>query len=221
MTTAAHTKQQDNIYQAYAEGILGDILYAEEHYKDAADHYGKALKTYESHVKSATGPESIVLVAAVQLISYVALNNPEHDLLIQYSCRRALAMTEKLLGPESTDTADCMFNLATANMIKNDTGRGTEGLLLRALQIYQNDSSRQNNQSLHAKAKKGAFDVMAQMYIRRKEYQNAKKSLHRIVGMVDAGFLQGDGIIRELKTLGALYMVIRSTLLKTFSNQLS
>ena len=210
MITAGHTKQQDNIYQAYAEGILGDILYAEEQYKDAADHYGKALKTYENHLKSATGPESIVLVAAVQLISYTALNNPVNDLLVQYSCRRALAMTERLLGPESTDTADCMFNLATANMIKNDTGRGTEGLLLRALQIYQDDSSRQDNQSLHAIAKKGTFDVMAQMYIRRKEYQNAKNSLHRIVDMVNAGFLHGDETIEEIKTLGALYMVRRS-----------
>jgi tetratricopeptide (TPR) repeat protein len=207
MKTAEHTKQPDNIYEAYAEGILGDVLFAEHHYKEAAQHYEKALKTYERHAITENGPDSVILVSAMQLASWLSLSNRENIFLTQFACKKALAMTERLLGPDCVDTAASMYNLATANMLLDDVGKGTEGLLARALQIYQTDACKQNDFSLHAAPKKSVNDLMAQMYVRRKDYKAARSAIHRIIDMVNSGFIPGAITIDDHKTLGALYMV--------------
>lgn len=117
MEAASHTLQPNNIYAAYAEGILGEVLFSKGNYKEAAEHFHHALNTYERHMRSSTSPESIMLVAATQLVSWLSLAKNESQSAQSY-CRTALAMTERLLGPEHPDVATSMLNLATANGIK-------------------------------------------------------------------------------------------------------
>ena len=105
-------------------------------------------------------------VAASQLVSWLSLTK-EDKIGAQCSCRLALSMTEKLLGPDSPDTAASMFNLATANMLADDCGKGTEGLLVRALQIYELDSVKADNFALHSEARKNSWHLLAQAFIRR------------------------------------------------------
>jgi len=52
MEIAKHTGEENNIYAAYAEGILADCLYHKGSYKEAAEHYHAALKTYERQNKA-------------------------------------------------------------------------------------------------------------------------------------------------------------------------
>ena len=96
----AHTKGQDNVYQAYAEGILGEVQFAEGNYKEAALHFHNALGNYERHERTSTGPESVMLVAATQLVSWMSLAKNESSIEAQIFARTALAMTERLLGPK-------------------------------------------------------------------------------------------------------------------------
>jgi tetratricopeptide (TPR) repeat protein len=49
MEIARHTGEENSIYAAYAEGILADALYHMGSFKEAADHYHSALKSYERH----------------------------------------------------------------------------------------------------------------------------------------------------------------------------
>ncbi len=96
----AHTKGQDNVYQAYAEGILGEVQFAEGNYREAALHFHNALGNYERHERTSTGPESVMLVAATQLVSWMSLAKNESSLEAQIFARTALSMTERLLGPK-------------------------------------------------------------------------------------------------------------------------
>ena len=156
----------DNIYQAYAEGILGDVLFAEGDFEDAAEHYHMALKTYEHHMQSKTSPESVMIVAATQLISWQSLaqNNSQ---IMQETCRKALSMTEKLLGPDDPNTAVCMLNLALANMQMGNLGKGTEGLLTRALQIYDLNDADYERKVLHGMAKRNVLHLLTLLYSKR------------------------------------------------------
>ena len=52
--TARKTKQCNNIYEAYAEGILGEILYRENRFNESALHSSRALKVYEHHYRTST-----------------------------------------------------------------------------------------------------------------------------------------------------------------------
>ena len=156
----------DNIYQAYAEGILGEVLFAEGDFQDAAEHYHMALKTYEHHMQSETSPESVMIVAATQLISWQSLaqNNSQ---IMQETCRKALSMTEKLLGPDDPNTAVCMLNLALANMQMGNLGKGTEGLLTRALQIYDLNDADYERKVLHGTAKRNVLHLLTILYSKR------------------------------------------------------
>jgi len=52
MEAAGHTNQSTNIYEAYAEGILGEVLFAVGNFKESAEHFHRALKVYEHHTRS-------------------------------------------------------------------------------------------------------------------------------------------------------------------------
>ena len=52
----SHTHQINNVYAAYAEGILADALFKEGNFEEAALKYRDALKAYEHHFQSTTGP---------------------------------------------------------------------------------------------------------------------------------------------------------------------
>jgi len=62
------------IHHAFAQGIRGDANYKQGRFQAAADHYHEALKAYERHYRSDTGPESIELVGATQLVAWNLLN---------------------------------------------------------------------------------------------------------------------------------------------------
>ena len=153
MLLADHSKQVNNIYSAYATGILADALYAEGKYKNAADSYKQAFEAYKRHYRSDTGksniiiiiiiiiiimnigPETVELMGALQLISWVLLTKRDYDEAL-IACQNALGLTEKLLGPKDLDVASSMVNLATAYVNKGDLGSEPEILLNKALNIY-------------------------------------------------------------------------------------
>lgn len=111
-------------------------MYGEEAYQEAAEAYRGALQTYERHYRSNTGPEAVEMVGAVQLIAWTMLSGKEYDEAIG-ACQTALGMTERLLGPNSTDVAASMVNLATAYINTGHGGIASELLLMKALKIYQ------------------------------------------------------------------------------------
>ena len=57
--SAEKTHERDNIYAAYAKGILADALYAEGKYEEAAGVYAEGLKAYERHYHGKHSPDEI------------------------------------------------------------------------------------------------------------------------------------------------------------------
>ena len=86
------------------------------------------------------GPETVELMGALQLISWVLLTKRDYD-EAQIACANALGITEKLLGPQDLDVASSMVNLATAYVNKGDLGSEPEILLNKALNIYNQKSN--------------------------------------------------------------------------------
>ena len=70
MALADHVRQPDSVYHAFAEGILGDAYYKSKDFQSAANRYHSALKAYERHYRSESGPESIELMGATQLVAW-------------------------------------------------------------------------------------------------------------------------------------------------------
>ena len=136
IATADHTKEINNIYAAYAEGIWADALYSKGEYRSSADHYNGALKSYERHYRSNSSPEAVELVGAINLAAWNLLSKKDYeDATAAWST--ALGMTEKLLGPQNTDVAGCMTNLAISHMNMGDHGAAPEALLKKALAVYE------------------------------------------------------------------------------------
>jgi hypothetical protein len=104
------------------------------------------------------------LVAATQLISWLALARNDFAEACN-SCKTALVMTERLLGPNALDTAVAMHNLGTgmpiflyqfkyykmpppyhytftAYLNTGNLGQGTEALFKRAIEIYDESRKR-------------------------------------------------------------------------------
>lgn len=137
IATADHTREMNNVYAAYAEGIWGDALYSKGEYRASADHYHGALKSYERHYRSNSGPEAVELVGAINLAAWNLLSKKDYeDATAAWST--ALGMTERLLGPQNTDVAGCMTNLAISHMNMGDLGAAPEALLKKALLVYEN-----------------------------------------------------------------------------------
>lgn len=135
IATADHTKELNNVYSAYAEGIWADALYNKGLFQESADHFRGALKSYERHYQSVSGPEAVELVGAVNLAAWNLLSKKDYeDATAAWST--ALGMTERLLGPKNTDVAGCMTNLAISHMNMGDLGAAPEALLKKALAVY-------------------------------------------------------------------------------------
>eukprot|EP00601_Ochromonadales_sp_CCMP2298_P015939 CAMPEP_0173237024 /NCGR_PEP_ID=MMETSP1142-20121109/11799_1 /TAXON_ID=483371 /ORGANISM="non described non described, Strain CCMP2298" /LENGTH=343 /DNA_ID=CAMNT_0014167625 /DNA_START=38 /DNA_END=1069 /DNA_ORIENTATION=- len=111
---AHHTEQSDNIYAAYAEGILAEISYKQGNFKDAADRFRHALGAYEDHYRSKTGPQSIKALGASQVLAHVYLSSHQYDKAVE-----ALAVqmnkAQEVFGDDSLEVADTMVNLATTH----------------------------------------------------------------------------------------------------------
>ena len=59
LEAAERTNERDNVYAAYAKGILADALLAEKRFKEAAELYSEGLKAYERHYKGSTSPAAV------------------------------------------------------------------------------------------------------------------------------------------------------------------
>eukprot|EP01036_Dinobryon_divergens_P001633 gene1633-2137_t len=125
MAIGQQTGDADNIYTAYAEGILGDVLYKMGNVAEAADHYRSALHKYERHYRSSSGPEAVQLFGAAQVMSWTLLKEGKYKEAIT-SCSTTLGLAERILGLNSPDVAICMFNLGTAFLNSGDTGPRAE-----------------------------------------------------------------------------------------------
>ena len=128
-------KELKNIYVAYAEGILGDILFSEGHYKEAASKFKSALNSYEAHYKISNGPEEIEMIGASQLISWYFMNNKEYDLAAK-TIARELGEIVRVAGINSPDAADAMLRLGSAHL-NNGTLEAAEIFYKRALVLYE------------------------------------------------------------------------------------
>lgn len=110
-----HTGQIDNIYAAYAEGILAEALYREGNYRESADKYRDALRIYERHYQVARGPEDVALTGAMEVLAWTLLSRKDFAAAKQ-ACSTALGMASKLLGGNSIQTATNLANLGVALM---------------------------------------------------------------------------------------------------------
>lgn len=143
MDIASHAEsgiKKDSIYLAFAEGVLAEALLQAGNVSDAAKHFRDALKRYESHYRSSTSPEAIELYGATQLIGWSLLSTEQFEEAKQ-ACAAALGMSSVLIGVNSSEVATQMANLASAYINSGDLGPGPESMLLRALEIFENEIS--------------------------------------------------------------------------------
>ena len=129
---------------AYAQGILGDALFKEGAFKEAAEQYHDALRVYERHYRSRNGPESVELAGAAQIIAWDKLKRGNFEEATA-ACETALGLTQRLLGVNSTDAAISMVNLASAYMNTGTFSRSVELLLKDALNIFLNHQDPRDN----------------------------------------------------------------------------
>lgn len=208
MEISKHTGEDNNIYAAYAEGILADSLYHMGSYKEAAEHYHSALKTYERHSKSSHGPEAIELVGAVQLVAWSLLSSRKYE-EAKGACSAALAMTEKLTGPMSIDVGASLLNLAIANMHTGDLGPRTEALFHRSLKIYQHSmdkiSTDENTMKKCRYAIGALYSSRGNLYYLRGDMENAEKSFLKVEQLYMRGVYNDIDAAAPLKNLGMIY----------------
>mmetsp|Transcript_28997 Transcript_28997/g.48731 ORF Transcript_28997/g.48731 Transcript_28997/m.48731 type:complete len:254 (-) Transcript_28997:372-1133(-) len=103
-------------------------------YKDASDHYRRALVAYEMHYKSRTGPEQVRGIGAAQLLSHVYMAT--HDYEKAAECLELeLDFSKVTYSTDSLETANVMINLASA-LFYSDHFDEAEIHYTNALAIY-------------------------------------------------------------------------------------
>ena len=126
------------------------------------------------------------------------------------ACGQALMMTEKLMGPNSTDTAASLVNLATAQMQTGELGLRTEFLYKRALKIYtqavaESDVSddqlklADNHQSLGL-----IYSSLGNLYHLRGDDDAAEVCYREDLHLFNRGHFQGSEVAPPLKNLGTI-----------------
>jgi tetratricopeptide (TPR) repeat protein len=132
---AHHTEQSDNIYAAYAEGILAEINYKQGNFKDAADRFRHALASYEDHYKSKSGPQNIKSLGAAQLLSFAFMTGRRYDKAAE-ALKVELRNVYEVYGSESREAAYTMVNLASA-CLYTDNFEDAEHYYTKALTLYE------------------------------------------------------------------------------------
>jgi tetratricopeptide (TPR) repeat protein len=135
MASAAKSREHDNVYGAYAEGILADSLLAEGRFAEAAERYRDALRTYERHYRGKHSPDAIEIAGATQLLVWSFLRSEQYDEAVTMGTR-ALELNSNLYGPHSAEVGGSLVNVATALMQTGELGTSTEVMLKRAQNIY-------------------------------------------------------------------------------------
>lgn len=193
---AEHTMEPNNIYSAYAQGVYADALYHEGKYKESSEQYKEALKKYELCFRSRRGPEEVENVAAMQLVAHKLLGEnkfPEAEL----ACKKSLQMTADLVGPNNTDTAATMVNLATAYVLQGKIEHKAEPLLKKAIHILEeNVKDCENSEEFLSTAVTlaGALLVQASVHVLKDEEDNAFKLYEELEAMHAKGWWAGSEI---------------------------
>jgi len=194
MRTAEHSGELNNIYEAYAEGILGECLYKEGDYKGASDHFKHALRTYEMHTKTSTGPETLAALGAVQYIAWDNFRKKKYADALP-ACTVALGMTMKLFGKSAPETAACMIHLASAQTHTGLIGQVTETLYKEALKIYRDEISKTKAGTDYFRdcnyILAGIYASMGDMFFLRDDIVASSESYSRVENMHHNGLLQG------------------------------
>lgn len=112
---ALESKEPNNIYVAYAEGLLGEIFFAKGKYKEAALTFKSALRAYESHYRGSNDPKEVQAVGASQLVCWYLLHTKQFGLAVRAG-EQELDAIQRVSGLNSSDAADAMLRLATAHL---------------------------------------------------------------------------------------------------------
>lgn len=206
MMLANHTHEKNNIYFAYAEGILGESLYHMGAYQEAADHFRSALKAYEHHKESSNGPETIEFCGAMQLVAWTLLSNKEYQ-DAKRACTLALSITEKLLGSHAPDTAASLINLASANLGIGNLGADTEAYYKRALNIYEKLIEQTDNQEAEMEFQEaigGIHSSLGHLYNLRGNEDKALEEYKIVEFMYSTGDFCTGTAVPALKNLGLI-----------------
>ena len=130
ISVARHSNEENNVYYAYAEGLLAQAYEEKKEFELAAEHYKKALVIYEKHYSGQNDPIELESVGYYQLISWFLLSQGRYQEAMT-ACRMALSAMEAMLGQDHVDTAATMVNLAAAHINTGDLGTVPEELLNR------------------------------------------------------------------------------------------
>lgn len=130
---AGHTQEVDNDYRSFAQGVLGDILYAEGKFKESAEMFRRTVRSYERNHYASKGPAELELLGALQLIGSLYMNSEQYEEAIK--AFSSSLNVSKSLGPESIEVIQCLVQLGSA-YYNNGTLEEAENLYQQALSIY-------------------------------------------------------------------------------------
>lgn len=199
VTILSYRGQANNVFSAYAEGLIGDALFAEGDYKEAATRYCDALKTYENHFYSAKGPESVELMGALQMTAWNLITKKQFQ-AAKRACAEALGLSKKLFGANSTTVATAMVNLANAQMKTGETGPSPEHFIKNAITIFESHQKQRHvaasSTCLHTAAQNTLDRNMAlahlslgELYTRQGRQDMATRQFVELLAFVDKGVI--------------------------------
>lgn len=204
MEIASHTNESNNIYRAFAEGILGDAFLGEGNYQTAANHFRKALKVYENRYMSSSGPQALEMMGSLQMAAKLYLNESEYQ-----NTKRSYAEflnVRNIQDPDELDLALYLIVLGASYLDAGDLSTLTETLFKKALLVlmtkdrgilghdlenrvvydvattlseYSKFDMKQANKSIlqnNIEEIKIAFKGLGDMYFARKDYINARSA---------------------------------------------
>jgi tetratricopeptide (TPR) repeat protein len=104
IAAAERTGETDNVYSAFARGILGDVHLEELRYKEAAEEYSAALKAYERHYESIGSPSNVELMGAVRARGRTLSSEGKYAEAAVES-EKEVSLTREIFGVYSDETA--------------------------------------------------------------------------------------------------------------------
>ncbi len=201
-----HTGKANNIYAAYAQGILADALYAEGDYPGAAYQYRGALRAYEHHFVASNGPEAVELLGSLELVAWTLLSKREFE-EAKVACATALGMSQQLLGPTHRTVAMNMLNLAESYMNTGDVSRGPEALLRKSIRVLEGEESKLTVSDEKLKIMKylgTAHQNLGNLFYLRNDITNAEKEYEQVEALFSGGKYYIPEAAAALKNLAAI-----------------
>ena len=202
MSTADARKEDDNIFSAYADGVLANVLHLQGEYEEAAKHYRTALNKYERHYASSSGPQAVETVAATQLISWSHMAERDFNSAV-HSCTAALSMTRRLLGDDAVDSANAAFNLGTALMNTGHVGEGTESLFKEAIRVYECNAVKEPDEpNMYAVQVANSHEALGHIFFLRGDDKRAEAEWTFVWNMFeDTKLSDAPSVVPSLKNL--------------------